>query len=882
MNNEHLQQLGQKLHNFKQIGQNQWYAICPCHDDKKPSLSISLGNDNRILMKCHAGCKTEDICRSLSISMSDLFDPNQVKKKTPDSMTHDTYYNYLNEDGKLMYQVCRMGDKRFFQRQPDGQSGWLNHLRGVTSILYQLPKLKEANVKDYIFIPEGEKDVNRLLKEGFNATCNSGGAGKWDKIADLYPLLGYRIVILPDNDQPGREHAKQVAESLHEIASELKILHLPDLKEKGDVSDWLDSGNTVFDLLQLADQAENLVGKDLTNHPAWQPQFAESEMGMANMENQTTAKDTIPISTSQAEAATQHGNKQVGQAMPDGFDGDGDCKIENRGRHCQAGPDLQTQDNENLDIDEVMPYKAFPTDLLPYPLNDFVNQTATSIGCDPSYVALPMLSSLASAIGNTRRLQIRDGWHEPAVLWTAIIGESGSSKSPALDAVLKPIFDKQNDAINSFRLLLEAYQTELQLQKNSKNKNQTKPTQPICQRYLCNDTTIEALAVLLENSPRGLLLCRDELSGWLSSFNQYKSGKGGDVSHWLSLYNASLLIVDRKTGDQPMTSVPRAAVNLTGGIQPAILKRTLTQEYFENGLAARLLMAMPPRTPKQWQKEEVDIKVQQDLIRLFQQLYQLDFDPRKTGQHCPIDLTLSTKATNQFIEFYNQHNEAQMTLEGNEAALWSKLEGCAGRLALILHCVRLAAKDKSLLCEEVVDDISVNSAIKLVRWFGYEAFRIYNVIDKTDDFSSTRCTIENVKRYGSSVSLRDYYRGQNITKKQALEDLNILVRQGLGEWEYDRENGRREIKTFKLTLKSNSSNIIKFPTLYDTNSNSNPESRKVSVSYCQPEKSEQEPNSPTTNRTDNNESKLSHPEVQGQPPSKLLFNDLKREFEDYS
>jgi hypothetical protein len=164
-------------------------------------------------------------------------------------------YDYNDESGELLYQVVRYEPKDFRQRRPDGKSGWIYNLEGVKSVLYRLPELIKAPMQDWIIIPEGEKDVDRLRGLGFEATCNSGGAGKWRDEFNK-PLVGRLIVLLPDNDKPGKKHAEQVANSLYGIAGEIRIVELPGLPDKGDVSDWLDAGHDKSELIQLIDQAK--------------------------------------------------------------------------------------------------------------------------------------------------------------------------------------------------------------------------------------------------------------------------------------------------------------------------------------------------------------------------------------------------------------------------------------------------------------------------------------------------------------------------------------------------------------------------------------------------------------------------------------------------
>src|SRR5207249_1962604 len=117
-----------------------------------------------------------------------------------------------------------------------------------------------------------------------------------------------------------------------------------------------------------------------------------------------------------------------------------------------------------------------------------------------------------------------------------------------------------------------------------------KPEPPNSVRYVVGDVTVEALAPILKANPRGVLLARDELPGWIRSFDRYANGKGGaDAAHWLSMHTGESLTVDRKTGMPKTIYVPSAAVSVIGGIQPGVLVRVMTPELRESGMLARLL-----------------------------------------------------------------------------------------------------------------------------------------------------------------------------------------------------------------------------------------------------------------------------------------------------
>jgi 5S rRNA maturation endonuclease (ribonuclease M5) len=243
--------------NVKKSGSG-YTALCPAHSDEKNSLSIGTGVDGKILLHCHAGCSIENIVSAAGLKMSDLCPNNKQEKK---ERMVEAVYPYKDEKGQLLYEVIRYNPKGFSQRRPDGKGGYVYNLKGVKSILYRLPEVIEAikNNKP-IHIVEGEKDVNNLFSLGLAATCNSGGAGKWrDSFSDS--LKGANVVIIPDCDEPGRKHAEQVAKSLSGKAAAVKIIKLPDMKDKQDVTDFFKKHGkaTGMKLLQkLIDETKDL------------------------------------------------------------------------------------------------------------------------------------------------------------------------------------------------------------------------------------------------------------------------------------------------------------------------------------------------------------------------------------------------------------------------------------------------------------------------------------------------------------------------------------------------------------------------------------------------------------------------------------------------
>ncbi|MBA2526534.1 MAG: hypothetical protein H0V18_12265 [Pyrinomonadaceae bacterium] len=243
-----------------------WVAQCPAHEDQRPSLSINEAPDGRVLLHCHANCSFDQICTALRIDSRSL-GPDvafRYAPKKPERRIVATY-DYLEENGNLLFQVVRYYPKSFTQRRPDGKGGWAWNLKGVGHVLFGLLGLLAADPETTVFIVEGEKDAGQLAGLGLLATTNAGGVGKWkDEYSET--LRGRQVVIVPDNDKPGHKHAEKVATSLHRIAASVRVLFLPNLPEKGDVSDWFGAGGTPEQFRALAAEA-----------PAWKPQGQQTE-----------------------------------------------------------------------------------------------------------------------------------------------------------------------------------------------------------------------------------------------------------------------------------------------------------------------------------------------------------------------------------------------------------------------------------------------------------------------------------------------------------------------------------------------------------------------------------------------------------------------------
>jgi hypothetical protein len=208
--------------------------------------------------------------------------PSRPKGKIVDS------YHYTDERGALLYEVLRYEPKGFRQRRPDGKGGHVWNLDGVRRVPYRWPELIE-HPSATVYLCEGEKDTNRLIESGLVATSVQGG--KWTDEC-VQALAGRQVLILEDNDEAGRAKAHDAAQLLHGVAENVKIVRLPGLPERGDVSDWLDAGHTVDELTAFCNAA-----------PYWEPSATGTAVAVVDNDANATHGTGTEISVNAISAA---------------------------------------------------------------------------------------------------------------------------------------------------------------------------------------------------------------------------------------------------------------------------------------------------------------------------------------------------------------------------------------------------------------------------------------------------------------------------------------------------------------------------------------------------------------------------------------------------
>jgi hypothetical protein len=420
----------------------------------------------------------------------------------------------------------------------------------------------------------------------------------------------------------------------------------------------------------------------------------------------------------------------------------------------EASPD------DNLDIDEIEPSTeasplgswenpdremfedgrppapAFPMEALGR-WSAWVSDLAASKSAPVDYAAAGLLAAGAACLGDARHVSPWPGWEEPAALWLAMVGDPSTAKSPIfspLKEVIHAIEREENEDFDARRRSWEAdkraadehcQQWEADVTAAVKENRPRpdkpdyadEPEAPAPARIVTSDATREALAVLHKTNPRGLILCRDELAGWVGDFDKY--GGGGEAAFFLSRFNGDSLTIDRKRDGN--ITVPRALLSVFGGIQPEPFHDLLLKRA-DDGFVSRVLFAFPNPAPRVRPTATADMGLLKVALRRLRGLpFDLDEQQHPVARVVP----LSPEAVKEFERWWKVNGEDAAMASGFAAGSLGKAPGVVLRLALELQYLDWSAGPDS--AEPVsLSDVAVLRAITLYEdYFAPMAERVF-------------------------------------------------------------------------------------------------------------------------------------------------------------
>ncbi len=464
---------------------------------------------------------------------------------------------------------------------------------------------------------------------------------------------------------------------------------------------------------------------------------------------------------------------------------------------------------------DLTPTPSFPSNFLPGALGEFAEQQAYDLQVPPDFLAIPLLIAAATALGKEFRMapKAHATWTERACLWGGIIGDVGDGKSPSFNAAFIPIWALQAKFREQFKEALDAYESKARLAKMVDKQWQREvakalakgapaperpddaqaPEKPTPRQLTTNDVTQEKIADLMQQNPRGILLYRDELSGWFRSFNQYRPGS--DEQFYLQCHAGGPWLQHRKSGVDII--IPDVYLNICGGFQPDVVAEVLARRpgKGDSGMAARFsLLVWPDPIRRQWVDNSPDRELRSQVTGLFAQL--LDKDPEAfvgprtegTGHVAPFRFT--PEGHDIFRDWYIAHHQAQDALD-RDASLkghFAKFDGLFASLALVHHLIRHTLGKSieparvdaitAIAVRGFIDDYLRPHARKIYRHLGRDpgfdgAKRIAQwILDSPDITSFTAREIS--RKQWAGLTGRDENTGKNYLRA-ALEHLDNVA-----------------------------------------------------------------------------------------------------------
>ena len=699
------------------LGNDSWESRCPVHAGSRRNLSIKRGDDGRALLHCHRegdglGCDVRSLAEALDMQVFDLFPPDPTRarastngkvrsgaagskaaspaKPSGRSVGHPTPegaiagvirslgqpkppWVYKTADGVEAMRVYRFDSPDGKQYRPVHRDADGWRLGDPPGPL-PLYRLPDLAGTRRVYLFEGEKcaDMARVL--GLVATATAHGSGSPHK-TDLSPLAGVEVVIVPDNDPQGEAFAVKVAALLAALdpPAEVKVVHLPNLAEEGDdIEQWL------CDVVPTQ----------------WTPEQCRDDL----------------------EALAEAAPAFVRPLDDDAIEGD------------EGWP--------GLILDSMPEAVPFPVDIFPRGISDFAWTVAESIGCRVDLVCLPILIVAGASIGRSVSLALKPGYFASAALYALNVGGPSSGKSPALDAVIRPLLDLDDLMHAQFKLDTEQYEVDMQKYLTSKGDDKpSKPEKPTLGSAVLDNCTVDAVAPLLAANERGLLYARDEGSAWVASIGEFKNGKGSDRQFWMQALFGKRVRVDRKgQAEAGPIVIPHPFLCVIGNIPPEMLNALREPQGRADGFVERILFAYPDPSPRaHWSDHGIPDESRAEWAAAVQTLRALPMSCVE-GRSCPHVVQFQPEAKAEWVAFYNAHAD-EVNRPGYDVdalAAEGKLVEFAGRFALILHMLALAADPTraGAVPPPELDTASVRGAVRLWTYFRAHHRRARWVMDR--------------------------------------------------------------------------------------------------------------------------------------------------------
>ncbi|MEI4473353.1 YfjI family protein [Frigidibacter sp. MR17.24] len=423
------------------------------------------------------------------------------------------------------------------------------------------------------------------------------------------------------------------------------------------------------------------------------------------------------------------------------------------------------------------------------PWAEWLTNAAEVKGAPVDYVALSLLATASAVLGNARWVTPWEGWREPPVLWAMLVGDPSAGKSPALDAVMDPVKEIERTLAEDYRAQRRSWEAEDELAGLSlaqwkadakkalaeglpapdKPETADAGAAPIRERISISDATTEKVASLLVASWRGLLLSRDELSGWLGSMDRYNGG--GDRPFWLEAYGGRAYTVDRKSSPEPIV-VDHLSVAVLGGTQPDKLASLLVKTD-DDGLLARFLTVFPDPVPLSRPRAPIDGAL---LRGAMERLRGLMPAHDEAGLRRPFYIGFTDAAADALQRFRQDCRAWEAEANGIFKGHVGKMPGLAVRVACVLAHLDWAARPTEIGLPDRIDAGHIGRACHLVgEHLRHHAFRAYGAAQPPEEIRNAQRVAQIIRaEKPDNLTARDIQR-RNLSGLQTAKAVGAAL-----------------------------------------------------------------------------------------------------------
>ena len=676
--------------------------VNPCLHCGKPDWCYSIGELSACKRPQYPPAAGWEVTSKTDKDGTPFYAPIREKKTIRPRQTR--YWEYPARDGSSLVRVVRFddgeGSKGKWHQERWGkhrkQMSWLVGTDGVAREdipIYRYADIQKAIANnELIFLVEGEACADIFWSLGLAATCNIGGSGKW-RNTDTSDLQGAKIVIVPDRDQPGIKHA----ELLHqEFPDALWLYPFPESKawqnlpeSQGlDIADWVEHHKITLDDIKAAIGEKKVfkvpqaAAKVLT-HDRFKAPSVDLRQEITALVNAGTTGSEL---TAALLELSRGSNAQQIQRIYDEILEEADRDEQRLDRKADVEKLLEIS-NRRLTLEKYLhPNLAEP-----------IKKVSAWMGVDPEAVLTHLLPIAAGLINPNSRIVVKKSTNfvEPCLLYSAVVAETGSRKTPTLNIPKAPLVKLQAEEDARYNAELDAYKKELDAYNHrpKENKDDEPPVAPHPPReFYVDNVTVESLDEIKGFQPdKAFTMIKDELSGLFASHGAYKGGRGSDKESFLSGWGGGGVKKNRCSKDSRVSLV-RDSLSITGGIQPDKLRALFGDFTDAQGEWARFLWYQMPMRPYKIPRNNVTYSLGdllETIYRKLDSLPELEFYFSKDGQ-------------NFYDDWFDKTYEKMRheTKPGLKAAM-AKMPGQAARLIGVLHVLNGVSSQPAEVQEEI-------------------------------------------------------------------------------------------------------------------------------------------------------------------------------------